>query len=165
MKGNPLFPNTQGLLPTEIVTKSINVKTIIQCGGLWFANGKFGVTWRLFQAQVQPKVSLKGKCLFAPPSEAEKAMLKASADTDDDVEIENTKVPVVYAEDSDDEEVVQTQPVVITKQVEPVATPEKVEPEVNVKPEVETEPEPEPAVVADADTSVKKKVVRKKPAA
>ena len=169
MKGNPLFPNTQGLLPTEIVTKSINVKTIIQCGGLWFANGKFGVTWRLFQAQVQPKVSLKGKCLFAPPSEAEKAMLKASADTEDDVEIENTKVPVVYAEDSDDEEVVQTQPVVITKKVESVETPVKPEPEVNVKPEVkpevEPEPEPEPVVVADADTSVKKKVVRKKPSA
>ena len=164
MKGNPLFPNAQGLLPTEIVTKSINVKTIIQCGGLWFANGKFGVTWRLFQAQVQPKVSLKGKCLFAPPSEAEKAMLKASAETDDDVEIETTKVPVVYAEDSDDEEVVQTQPVVITKKVETVETtetPGKLE----VVEKTEVEADPDPVVVSEVDTSVKKKVVRKKPTA
>ena len=146
------------------------MKTIILCGGLWFANGKFGVTWRLFQAQVQPKVSLKGKCLIVL-SDAEKAMLKATAETEDDVELEPTKVPVVYAEDSDDEEVVQAQPVVITKKVERVEPVEKVEskPEVEVvskpAPEPEPEPEPEPVVVADADTSVKKKVVRKKPTA
>ena len=167
MKGNSLFPNTQGLLPTEIVTKGITVKTIIQCGGLWFANGKFGVTWRLFQAQVQPKVSLKGKCLIVL-SDAEKAMLKATSEIEDDVELEPTKVPVVYAEDSDDEEVVQAQPVVITKKVEPLEKVEsKPEVEVESKPEPEPEPEvdPEPVVIADADTSVKKKVVRKKPTA
>ena len=98
-------------------------------------------------------------------------MLKATAETEDDVELEPTKVPVVYAEDSDDEEVVQAQPVVITKKVERVEPVEKVEskPEVEVvskpAPEPEPEVEPEPVVVADADTSVKKKVVRKKPTA
>ena len=158
MKGNPLFPNENGVLPTELVPKSINVKTIIQCGGLWFANGKFGVTWKLFQAQVQPKVSLKGKCLFAPPSEAEKAMLKATTETDDEVE---TKVPVVYAEDSDDEDAVQAPPVVVTKKLEVVPVP--VVPVPVPEPEVEPEPEPEPVVASDPDTSVKKKVVRKKP--
>jgi len=177
MKGNSLFPNTQGLLPTEIVTKGITVKTIIQCGGLWFANGKFGVTWKLFQATPHPKVSLKGKCLIVL-SDAEKAMLKATAETEDDVEMETTKVPVVYAEDSDEEEVVQEQPVVITKKVEAVekVVPESVPVPVPVpvpapapvpvpEPDVDVEAESEPVVVAEADTSVKKKVVRKKPTA
>jgi outer membrane biosynthesis protein TonB len=35
---------------------------LIQCGGLWFANGKFGVTWRLVQCIVQkPKASILGQ--------------------------------------------------------------------------------------------------------
>ena len=57
--------------PLDLITKGINVRVVIQCGGLWFANGKFGCTWRLYQAIVQPKQSMSGKCLlsFNPPTE------------------------------------------------------------------------------------------------
>ena len=55
-QSKPLFPNDKGVLPTELVPKSVDIATVIQCGGLWFANGKFGVTWKLFQGVVKPKL-------------------------------------------------------------------------------------------------------------
>jgi len=54
-QSKPLFPNDKGVLPTELVPKGIDIATVIQCGGLWFANGKFGVTWKLFQGVVKAK--------------------------------------------------------------------------------------------------------------
>ena len=52
------------LFPIDLISKGTNVATVIQCGGLWFASGKFGVTWRLLQAVVKPRESLTGKCLI-----------------------------------------------------------------------------------------------------
>ena len=49
----------------ELIPKSSNIAVILKCGGLWFANGKFGCTWKLVQAAVKVKESLKGKCLFS----------------------------------------------------------------------------------------------------
>ncbi len=59
-----LFPNDEddSVSPVTLIPKATNVALVIQCGGIWFANGKFGVTWRLFQAVVKPRASLKGKC-------------------------------------------------------------------------------------------------------
>tara|TARA_X000001036_G_scaffold282501_1_gene262384 strand:+ start:2194 stop:3081 length:888 start_codon:yes stop_codon:yes gene_type:complete len=48
--------------PSELIPKASNVAIVVQCGGIWFANGKFGVTWRLVQGLVKPRASLKGKC-------------------------------------------------------------------------------------------------------
>lgn len=48
--------------PAELIPKASNVAIVIQCGGIWFANGKFGVTWRLVQGLVKPRATLKGKC-------------------------------------------------------------------------------------------------------
>ena len=48
--------------PIELIPKASNVAVVVQCGGIWFANGKFGITWRLVQALVKPRASLKGKC-------------------------------------------------------------------------------------------------------
>ena len=48
--------------PSELIPKASNVAIVLQCGGIWFANGKFGVTWRLVQGLVKPRASLKGKC-------------------------------------------------------------------------------------------------------
>ena len=46
------------------IPKTSRVACIIRCNGLWFANGKFGVTWRLVQAVVRQPVSLKGQCFI-----------------------------------------------------------------------------------------------------
>ena len=60
----PVFPDPMNpsLAPQDLIAKGSHIAVSIQCGGIWFANGKFGVTWKLFQAIVKPKMSLKGKC-------------------------------------------------------------------------------------------------------
>jgi hypothetical protein len=57
-----LFPASDGKTPKDIIVKGSDVALIITCGGLWFAGGSFGVTWRLVQAVLKPKPSLRGKC-------------------------------------------------------------------------------------------------------
>ena len=63
---NPVFPSptSEPSNPMDLITKGSNVALIIRCGGLWFANGKFGCTWKLLQAVVKPKPTLKGKCFI-----------------------------------------------------------------------------------------------------
>ena len=49
-QGEPIFNSklTENS-PLDLIPKASNVAVVVQCGGLWFANGKFGVTWRLVQ--------------------------------------------------------------------------------------------------------------------
>ena len=93
-----LFPKKgEEISPMELIPKASNVALVIRCGGLWFANGKFGCTWRLLQAVVKPKRSMKGKCLIQLSGEDMKKMkLQEDRDTDEEV-------PVEMAPDSDDE--------------------------------------------------------------
>ena len=107
MEQQCIFPNDSGLLPTTLITKATYVATVIQCGGLWFANGKFGVTWKLVQAVVKPKESLKGKC-FIELSSSEKSQMaeKAGAvdDDDDDAVAAVNHVQVMDSSDEDDDD-------------------------------------------------------------
>jgi hypothetical protein len=58
-----LFPcDDPSVTPMDIITKLSYVKAMIQCGGIWFANGKFGITWRFVQCMIRPRVSMHGKC-------------------------------------------------------------------------------------------------------
>jgi hypothetical protein len=60
---NCLFPCADpNVSPMNIITKLSHMKTMIQCGGIWFANGKFGITWRFVQGMIQPRISMSGKC-------------------------------------------------------------------------------------------------------
>jgi hypothetical protein len=59
---NTLFPNSDGKSPKDLITKGSDAALIITCGGLWFAGGSFGVTWRLAQAVLKPKPTLSGRC-------------------------------------------------------------------------------------------------------
>lgn len=63
---NTIYPtnNEVPVTPLELITKGCNVATIIKCGGVYFVNGKFGVTWRLHQALVKPKESISGRCFI-----------------------------------------------------------------------------------------------------
>ena len=136
-----IFPNDKGILPTELVPKTIDIATVILCGGLWFANGKFGVTWKLFQGVVKPKASMKGKCLVQL-SDAERVVLE-QMDT-----LEESSVGVKLTCDTDDEE----------QEQEPELEPE---PELEQEQEQELEPDPDPE--PEPTPVVKKKVIRKKP--
>jgi len=107
---NALFPNSDGKSPKDIIVKGSDAALIITCGGLWFAGGSFGVTWRLVQAVLKPKPSLSGKCHIVLDDDEQKRMTapsKSAAHYDDD------HVPSAAAaaasqevdvEDSDEEE-------------------------------------------------------------
>jgi len=59
----PLIPNDENNGPEVFIQKGSHIACILLCGGIWFANGKFGVTWKLFQGVSKPTVTLeKGKC-------------------------------------------------------------------------------------------------------
>jgi len=46
--------------PVDLVPSRSYVKGLIACNGLWMAGGRFGVTWKMVQAQVRPPVRLVG---------------------------------------------------------------------------------------------------------
>lgn len=101
-----LFPNDNGIVPFELITKGSHVATILSCGGIWVANGKFGITWRLFQAVVKPRVSLAGKCHISLSTKDKETMSASSAnqvevDEEDEVVVEHLASTTVA--DSDDE--------------------------------------------------------------
>jgi hypothetical protein len=155
-QGTMLYPDENASSsPLELIPKGVNIVAIIQCGGLWFANGKFGCTWRLFQAVVQPKPSMKGKCLISVSLAAKTALSAASA---------NETSMVIEDDDSDCEPEIE-EPVVVktvqppTKPVPmPATTIAEPVPEVSA-PVVAT---PAVSVAAPEAVLVKKKVVRKK---
>lgn len=98
-------PNGSSVTPKDLISKGSNVAVIILCGGLWFANGKFGVTWKLLQGVVKPKASIRGKCHILLSSEDKERMDKQrteNSDDDDDEEFPQTSTQV---EDSDDDDV------------------------------------------------------------
>ena len=103
-----LFPNDDNTSINELIGKGSHVATIIKCGGIWVANGKFGVTWKLFQAVVKPKTSLSGKChIVLSDKDKEKLTNAVEVDDDEDNDDEVKHVAsVTQVQDSDDEEVV-----------------------------------------------------------
>ena len=111
MDQKQIFPNECGLFPYDLIAKGTNVATVIQCGGLWFANGKFGVTWRLVQAIVKPKESLLGKCFINLSADEKETMnMSVELENDDDVSRndEATSVQLVDSSEDEAEEVVVT---------------------------------------------------------
>lgn len=105
---NVLFPNSDGKTPKDIIVKGSDAALIITCGGLWFAGGSFGVTWRLTQAVLKPKPSLRGKChivldddeqrrISAPPSkpaahyEDDHVSSAAAASASQEVDVEDSE--------------------------------------------------------------------------
>jgi hypothetical protein len=140
-----LFPSETGSTqtPLELITKASNIIAVIQCGGFWFANGKFGVTWKLIQCVVRPKPTLKGRCLIsvssenktqlekaAPASASSSVQLGQDEDDEDDASEEVGTGQLKVVEDSDEEgestasdPQVAVAPVVVEEAVAAPATP------------------------------------------
>jgi hypothetical protein len=69
--GAKIFPNNNGSTPVDLIPKATQVSVLMTCGGIWFANGKFGITWKLVQAMVQkPRAQLVGQCFIPIQSKA-----------------------------------------------------------------------------------------------
>lgn len=158
-----LYPDVSnpGVSPLDLLIKGSNVAVIIQCGGLWFANGKFGITWKLSQAVVQRKQSfaLNGQCLIQLNS-SDKEKLKKVPTVESSVEVEMASK--VAVEDSDDEveEEEEDEDEVEEENDAPAQAPPAPVVEVVVPPPA---PAPAPVVVeASEPATVKKRVVKKK---
>ena len=156
VNNNMLFPDKENpdVTPLTLIPKAINIACVIQCGGIWFAGGKFGVTWKLFQCVVQPRPSLKGKCLISLSNEAKKEITKASVEDEPEQVVVSRSTAVEIVDDSDVED---EEPAEIKEKPKPAAPVEVVKP---------TAPVPAtlaPATLAEPATpKVVKKVVRKK---
>jgi len=140
----PVFPDSSNpaLSPKDLIAKGSHIAVSIQCGGIWFANGKFGVTWKLFQAIVKPKMTLKGKCHIKLDDEEKTKIvaqvIQTDVDGDGEGDADHDNVSAVI-EDEDDE-VASAAPVRVA------STPK---------------PAPAPAAAAGGDAASKKKIVRK----
>lgn len=140
--GEPLYVNGKTnthLNPLEFLKPKSHVICLIQCGGLWFVNGKVSITWNLKQAIVQKsKSSMEGQCLLRPKA-ADREKLKTMPPNDDFVEHDSISATV---EDSDEDEpihrVAAPEPVTIPALVPapaPVSVPEQVQKETPVQEE------------------------------
>ena len=149
-EGNPLFLKGKSpphISPLDFLMPKTHVICLIQCGGLWFVNGKVSITWNLKQAIVQkPKTSsiVEGTC-FLRPKASDVARMRTLPPPEDDIDPDGASSAIV--EDSDEEfELPPPEPVRV---VEPVKV---------------VEPEPEPVVVSSSSTEEpkKKRIVTKK---
>ena len=144
----PIFPDAlnPALSPKDLIAKGSHIAVSIQCGGIWFANGKFGVTWKLFQAIVKPKMSLKGKCHIKLDEEEKTKIVSQVVPTDvdgdaDGGEHDHDNVSAIIEDDEEEE-------------AAPVRTPSA--------PVKAAAPAPAPAAAAaGGDAASKKKIVRK----
>ena len=135
--GEPLYINgkvNSHLTPLEFLKPKTYIIALIQCGGLWFVNGKISITWNLKQAIVQkPKQAMEGTC-FLRPKATDMAKIKAMPPPEDPVDPDG--VPTTIVADSDDEHeeeiaVPQLASVAVAAQVvveEEVAAVEEVKP-------------------------------------
>ena len=132
--------------PLDFLKPKTHVICLLQCGGLWFVNGKVSITWNLKQAIVQkPKTSAiaEGTC-FLKIKPADKEKLKSLPPPEDDDVDPDGAVSSTIVEDSDDEREVPSSPKT------PVVTAPVVEKVV------------EPVVVAPPAEEKKKRVITKK---
>ena len=86
MSNNLLIPNDEGRSPDMVIQKASNIACVIQCGGIWMANGNFGVSWKLFQAKYKENIQLevgKGVC-HVPLSEEDSSKMAVSGSSEDE---------------------------------------------------------------------------------
>lgn len=101
----PLYPSAENpdITPVDLIPKMTNVFCVLRCGGVYFVNGKFGVTWKLEQAKVKPPESLKGKWRGAEVTAEDRKKMEEAAEQAED-ENENDSVGVAVEDESDEED-------------------------------------------------------------
>jgi hypothetical protein len=80
-----------------LIPKTSHIAVVMQCNGIWFINGKFGVSFQMLQAIVQPPVRIQGSC-FVQLLDKDKDILKTLQST------ETNSFNDVKVEESDDDE-------------------------------------------------------------
>lgn len=146
-----LIPNEDGRSPDMVIQKASNIACVLQCGGIWMANGNFGVSWKLFQAVYKENEQLevgKGVC-HVPLSADDANKLGASggsaAGSGDEAQEESNAQGTVVESDDEEEEAT-------TSPAEDDAASDEQPPQEEAVEEEEEKPKPKP----------KKRVVKKK---
>ena len=115
MNGNPLYLSPrdgqdvselpQGdKTPMNFIPKGTHMSGLIKSGGIWYAGGRWGVTWKLAQAKCRAPVYLvgSGKCQIEDDSDDEE--YEQDLDRKDEEELKKNDVPAYGGGDDDDEE-------------------------------------------------------------
>ena len=134
---NKIFPDEKkpDATPMDYVPKASSVVCGIQCTGIWIGGKGWGVTWKLVQAIVKPKVVV---------SVYDRCHIKLSVKDKDAIQKEPLKIEIPEIDEQEEQ---------VDTHVEDSDNEEEREPVIEEStPVVKTEPEPEP---------VKKKVVKK----
>ena len=111
--------------PLDFLKPKTHVICLLQCGGLWFVNGKVSITWNLKQAIVQkPKTSAiaEGTC-FLRIKPADKEKLKSLPPPEEDVDPDGAVSSTIVEDSDDDEREVPSTPKAPAPVVEKVAAP------------------------------------------
>jgi hypothetical protein len=104
-QNNLLIPSEDGKTPDAVIQKASNIACVLQCGGIWMANGNFGVSWKLFQGVYKENVHLQvGKGVCHVPLSAEDTNKFNGSSDDDNSTTSNEKAPSNTFVESDDEE-------------------------------------------------------------
>lgn len=105
--GEPLFiPNKVNAdnSPVEYLQPKSRVMCLIQCGGLWYVNGKISITWNLQQAVVKsPKPVVEGVCFLKPKPEDREALKTMPHPEDVELETHDSVAISTTVVDSDEE--------------------------------------------------------------
>lgn len=151
-ESNQMFPcDDPDATPPDFVPKMSNIACVLQCGGVWIGGKGWGLTWKMVQGVVKPRVnnSIYGKCqIQLSTDEKEKINSTPVVNDDDDDVVATTDAVDTIVEDSDGEAEEET----------PEPTPAPVKKKV-VKKKVAA------PVEEEAPAPKKKKVVKKKVAA
>lgn len=101
--GEPLcLKSMPSTTPLEYLMPKTHVMCILQCGGLWFVNGKVSITWNLKQAVVKrPAEVVEGQC-FLNIKKTDKEKFDNLPEVQ--AEIETNDVNLTIVEDSDNED-------------------------------------------------------------
>ena len=157
--GEPLYINGKTnthLTPLEFLKPKTHVICLLQCGGLWFVNGKISITWNLKQAIVQkPKQSMEGTC-FLKPKAADVQKMRTLPPPEDDVDPDGAVSTTIVADSDDEQEHSVAAPVTSA----PVTSAAVAEPVTEVVEPVTTAAVEEETVVEEVKP--KKKIIRKK---
>jgi hypothetical protein len=154
---NLIFPSEDPTqTPPDFVPKLSNIACVLQCGGIWIGGKGWGLTWKMIQGVVKPRISdsVYGKCHISLSSEDKEALESqpaAPAEEEETVAAAEPAIVSTEAADTDDEEEAPA-----PAPAPPPAPPKKV---VVKKAEPVAAPAPAPAA---AEEPAKKMVVKKK---
>ena len=129
-----IFPNEDGTTPVDLVVKGSQAACVIECGGIWYAAGKFGVTWRLKQAIVKPREDISAVCQIDLDDEEKTTINKSLPAQESDEENEEAAV----VEDDEDDGVEEEEEEEVVEEVKPPTPPEPVKKKRVVKKKVAT---------------------------